>query len=231
MGITQIEKIQIGEQVYGQMRNQIMEGEWKPGEKIPSETQLIQLFGVSRGTIRQAIQKLAGEELIETRRGAGSFVRMSGIDSYFKTNTPLFNVGKHEMKQIFEFRRMFESSLAETAAQKINKLQLRKLKDNYEKLKERKDNVKEFVELDLAFHKIICISAENTLATQIFNSYEVLLKPAILRMVEVIGTENGIKYHRMLIDALTAGDSKMAYQIMSEHLDDNMNRFNAIKLD
>ncbi len=90
MGIVKIKKANIGDQVFTQLKDQIINGEWRPGDRIPSEAQLIQLFGVSRGTVRQAVQKLAGEGLIVTRHGEGSFVQGTGLNNYFQTVAPIF---------------------------------------------------------------------------------------------------------------------------------------------
>ena len=68
MNLKAVKKVNIGDQVYNQMKDQIMSGVWVPGEKIPSENQLMEVFGVSRGTVRQAIQKLSAVGLLETRR-------------------------------------------------------------------------------------------------------------------------------------------------------------------
>lgn len=57
------------------LRNQILKGEIPPGERIPSEEELINRFGLSRGTVRKAIAQLEREHLIETEHGVGSFVR------------------------------------------------------------------------------------------------------------------------------------------------------------
>jgi GntR family transcriptional regulator len=57
------------------LRNQILKGEIAPGERIPSEEELINTYGLSRGTVRKAIAQLETERLIETEHGVGSFVR------------------------------------------------------------------------------------------------------------------------------------------------------------
>lgn len=57
------------------LRNQILKGEIAPGERIPSEEELINIYGLSRGTVRKAIDQLETEKLIETEHGIGSFVR------------------------------------------------------------------------------------------------------------------------------------------------------------
>ena len=64
MALTAIKKESIGEQVLAQMKEQILNGEWKEGMKIPSENQLCDTFGVSRVTVRQAIQKLVAQGLV-----------------------------------------------------------------------------------------------------------------------------------------------------------------------
>ncbi len=57
------------------LRNQILKGEICPGERIPSEEELITAYGLSRGTVRKAIAQLETERLIEIEHGVGSFVR------------------------------------------------------------------------------------------------------------------------------------------------------------
>lgn len=225
MALIQIKKANVGEQVYQQMKNQILTGEWKPGDRIPSENQLIELFGVSRGTVRQAVQKLVGEGLVLTRRGDGSFVKATRIDQYFQTSVPLFPIGEEEMSKIFEFREMFESGVTEVAAQKATEAQLRKLEQNYQQLQRDVNSIDCFVRTDLEFHKLICECTQNTLAIQIYNSYEELLGPSILCMTKEIGFGNGLKYHGLILGALQRHDPVQARQLMQEHLSENMSLF------
>ncbi len=84
MNLKAVKKVNIGDQVYDQIKDQIISGSWASGEKIPSENQLMDIFGVSRGTVRQAIQKLSAVGLLETRRGEGSYVRQLGLTNYLQ---------------------------------------------------------------------------------------------------------------------------------------------------
>ena len=229
MGIVEIKKINIGEQVYNQMKNQILSGDWKPGDKIPSENQLMALFGVSRGTVRQAVQKLAGEGLIATRHGEGSFVQTSGLDNYFQTNVPLFTIGEDEMEKIFEFRSMFESGVAEVAALKATDDQILRLEENYQRMQTEVGLLNQFVHTDLDFHMLVSECSQNTLAVQIFNSYEGLLEPSILHMTKTIGVGNGVKYHGLILDAIRRHDPQQARAVMQQHLEANMARFKQMR--
>ena len=58
--------------MFDQLREQILSGGWKPGDKLPSENELAAQFGVSRVTVRNALQRLSGLGLLETRFGEGS---------------------------------------------------------------------------------------------------------------------------------------------------------------
>jgi len=223
MGIVEIKKTNVGEQVYQQMKNQILSGEWLPGEKIPSEHMLMNLFGVSRGTVRQAMQKLAGESLIETRRGEGSFVRANHLEDCFQPSF-LFSLTTKEMDEIYEFRSMFESATAEMAARKATEAQIQRLEKNCERLQAEAGNHEQYVHTDNEFHMLICECTQNTLAIQIYASYQNLLLPSILETTQAIGPANGLKYHSLILEAIKNRDPKKAQAIMREHMDDNLKR-------
>ena len=59
MGIVPIKKVNVGQMVFDQMQELLIRGEWKPGDRLPSENELAEMFNVSRITIRQALQKLS----------------------------------------------------------------------------------------------------------------------------------------------------------------------------
>ena len=206
------------------MKNQILAGEWRPGEKIPSEHMLMNMFSVSRGTVRQAVQKLAGENLIETRRGEGSFVRVNRLADYFRPAF-LFSVDNHEMEEIYAFRSMFESATAEAAARKATPAQIRRLERNYTRMCQETDHYEQYVHTDLEFHMMICECTQNTLALQIYNSYENLLAPSILHTTQTIGVGNGVKYHGLILEALKNRDPQQAQAVMREHMENNLEQF------
>lgn len=229
MGLEEIKKVNVGEAVYAQMRNEILRGHWRSGAKLPSENQLMSMLGVSRGTVRQAMQKLAGEGLIETRQGEGSFVQVSSLDSFFHANAPVFSIGVDEMEKIFEFRAMLESGVAEIAATKATAAQIKKMERNYERMQGLAGDLEQYVGEDLNFHMLIGESTQNTLMVQIYNSYKILLHPSIQRMTEVIGPGNGLKYHGLILEAIRDHDPERARDVMHEHMVDNLDQFRKIR--
>lgn len=74
MEIVKIEKVNLVEAVYQQLREMILSGKVPEGTKLESENKLAESFSVSRVVIREALQKLRGEKLIVTRQGVGTYV-------------------------------------------------------------------------------------------------------------------------------------------------------------
>ncbi len=77
--------------------------------------------------------------------------------------------------------------------------------------------------------KLLCqlgtIALENTLALQIYNSYENLLAPSILHTTQTIGVGNGVKYHGLILEALKNRDPQQAQAVMREHMENNLEQF------
>ena len=79
MRIKKISKTVLSTDISNQLKNIIKNGEWKPGEKIPSEGELCELFGVSRVSVRSSMDQLRGLGVIKTYQGKGSFLSEDAI--------------------------------------------------------------------------------------------------------------------------------------------------------
>ena len=103
MGIVPIKKVNVGQMVFDQMQELLIRGEWKPGDRLPSENELADMFNVSRITIRQALQKLSVLGLVETRFGEGSFVKKFDIGENMNALVPMLYLDKSSNLQVFVF--------------------------------------------------------------------------------------------------------------------------------
>ena len=70
-----VKRMPVSEQVYDAMRDALKKGVWAPGEKIPTEMELSDTFGVNRMTVRMALQRLIGMGLLESRVGDGTYAK------------------------------------------------------------------------------------------------------------------------------------------------------------
>jgi GntR family transcriptional repressor for pyruvate dehydrogenase complex len=85
-------------QVYVQLKERLMEGEWGIGQKMPSENELCRSFGVSRVTVRAAIQQLEILGLVETKHGGGTYVRDFSTADLMDAFHPRMQIQRHQDK-------------------------------------------------------------------------------------------------------------------------------------
>ena len=103
MALKPIKRVNIAEQVFEQLRDQILHGVWKEGEKLPSEQELTETLGVSRSSIRQAIRTLSDYGLVETRNGTGTYVKRQILGNYMLNIIPLGDLQTRDIVEVLDF--------------------------------------------------------------------------------------------------------------------------------
>lgn len=212
------------EQVYDQLRELIVRGELERGERLPGEAALAREFGVSRGTVREALRLLAAQSLITTSKGAGggSFVTLPTADhvsEVLQANIRLLNESREvSADEMLEARELLESFAARMAAQ-------RRSQDDLEKL--RACIVDDPLELGVdsqnthnsAFHNALMNASCNTLLTIAAQPVFGILETNMSR--REIGQRTLARVnedHRAILAAVEAGDGDAAERLMREHL-------------
>lgn len=225
MGIKPIRKVNVSEQVFEQLKNLLLRGEWKPGEKMPSENELAQMFGVSRITVRQALQKLNVLGMVETRLGEGSFVRESDPGDSMNALLPAMMFNQDSLYQVEEFREIVEVESVKLAVLRAEQEDIVQLGKIYGKMQQSVGKPKEFGAVDLEFHMKLGQMTRNALVMKTQDILHSTLLEARDDIVERMGYEPGLYYHAQLLEAIEQRDSRRARQIMKEHLRYNKNFF------
>ena len=229
MGLHPIKKESISEQVFQQLKDQIANGNWKPGEKLPSETELAGVFGVSRVTIRNALQRLSTMGLVETRFGEGSFVKEADLGQQMKAILiPNVYLQPHSVEEVLQFRCAIEVETAGLAAAKATKKDVQKLKRLYKKQMEFQGDAAAFAGYDLDFHCVIAQITGNSLIIATYQILQDILRQAMLRTVSSLGSEIGMPYHEALIEAIEAGDEHKAIITMKDHMRSTYDSFSKV---
>ncbi len=218
MAIKPINKVNVSEQVFSQLKKAIVEGEWKPGDKIPSENELAGAFGVSRMTVRQSLQKLIALGLIETKLGDGSYVRTLEAGDSLNALMPTMYLKKESFLDVLEFRDMIETEAAGLAAARATEDQLKELKSIYQRMLSDQDNSKRFALDDLAFHCKIGEMTGNELIIKTYSLLNDILEAAMFDGIKKMGTEYAKQYHQRLIESIEAHDELKARDYMKKHL-------------
>ena len=223
MGIKPIKKVNVGQMVFDQMQEQLIRGEWKPGDKLPSENELAEMFNVSRITIRQALQKLAALGMIETRFGEGSFVREADVGENMNALVPMMYLNKNSNFQVFEFREIIDAEAAGLAAERATPEaveELEKILKDMEKYN-KSGNVKMFGQKDLEFHFKVTQMTGNSLLIQTNIILRRILEISMEDVIDKMGCEPAMYYHTKILDAIKKKDHDSAMQLMREHIRNN----------
>lgn len=218
MAIQPIKRQNVSELVFNQMREMIVSGEWAPGSKISSENELATQMGVSRVTIRSAIQKLSSLGLVESRHGEGTYVCMLDGTQCFNSILPMIVLSKPNREALHEFRTIIESACALLAAQRITPEQLETLRKANEDMAANKDNPEVAAASDMAFHKGIANATGNPYIIQVFDILETIFTKSLVENIHHMGASSGVHYHSEICKALELRDGELAQKRMQDHL-------------
>lgn len=156
------------EQVAEQLRQQILDGRLRVGDRLPSEAELLSLFGVSRSTLREALRALAARDLVHTTRGVsgGTFVSSvdaSAVSSYLETSLGLMSgTDALSVREIVEARELIEVPSAQLAAERATAEQVEALRTAAQRDSSRDMEDRRFQE-HRTFHSLIVEASGNRL--------------------------------------------------------------------
>jgi DNA-binding FadR family transcriptional regulator len=223
-----VKKESVRGQVFLQLRDQILRKTWPPGSKLPSEQELSRTMGVSRVSIREGIQHLVSLGILETRHGEGTFVReLEGGQVHFSSLIPLLVLDDINILQVLEYRRIVEKGAAALAAERATDRDMAEMEAVYEQMLRSQDDVAEFARADLEFHLVLAKATGNPVIIKVNNVLRTILEISMDNIVTTLKMVDGLHYHRLLIDAVSARDAEAAESIMQEHVDRTIVRLKA----
>lgn len=219
MSIQKANRSTLVGQVAVQMEEMIENGQWKVGEKIPAEPELMVKFDVSRNTLREAIQSLVHIGLLETRQGIGTTVKSnSGLELILERK-----IQKSNLLEILEVRLGFEREAAQLAAERRTEDDLQKIRDclNQCKVASQNNNLFQFVKMDIAFHKSIVQATHNKMFIELYENITDALQNSVNKIMEIKNpTHFENEVHTDLFRAIELKDSNLALNCVNQYLND-----------
>jgi len=214
--------------VADEIKNWVVERDLQQGDKLPSETEMIELFGVSKGTVREAMRILEAQGLIVTRTGpgGGSFVGKVSVDRAKSLLANYFYFQDLSIADIYQMRKVLEPELAAGLAGKLTEPQLDEMQALAERYPEPAKSSEEEMEqhvASLAFHSRLSEFSGNPLLRFIISFMaRVLREMTIYRKLydppNIELWQRGREHQINLVQALRVGDSDAARQIMASHM-------------
>jgi len=213
--IKSLSRKTLAQQVIEELINLLMTGQFKPGDRIPSEFDLMDICNVSRPVIREALTSLEVLGIVNRKTRSGTFFSDKIGSKPFSMMLAL-SVG--DIPSLIETRVALELGLVTLAAEKITDEDLAKLKATIEEMKSLP--TEDSSEIDKEFHKIIALSAKNPLFEGIIDPLQ-SFHDKILEQIplEERNLQQTVNYHIDIYNALEKHDPIEAYICMYRHLD------------
>ncbi|MCA2215497.1 FadR/GntR family transcriptional regulator [Jidongwangia harbinensis] len=203
------------------LREMIQSAELPPGSKLPPEQQLASELGVGRNIMREAVRALVAAQVLEVRRGNGTFVTsleprllLQGIGGAVEL------LRGETMLELTEVRRLFESAATGLAATRISPRQLAEVRGHLEAMRAAADDVELLNQHDAAFHRaVVAATGNETLLTVLEGISSRTLRARVWRgLVDADAAGRTLLEHEAIYAALAAGDAIQAQAAALMHI-------------
>jgi len=219
-----IQSSRLYEQIIEQIQGRIMEGKVRPGDKLPSERELAEQFGVSRTAVREAVKAMREKGLLEVQPGRGTFVTdlTGGTTEVMRDSLSLIvkiSLG-NDLGKLVQVRTLLEPGIAALAAEMATPLDLETMQQAVNVMDTAMTSTDAYVEADLAFHLALARATQNPLIPVLIDPIVDLLREQRKRIFLVEGgPERGQYHHKQILAAIRRGDAATASQAMCAHLE------------
>jgi GntR family transcriptional repressor for pyruvate dehydrogenase complex len=203
----------------------IQQGVIRPGEKLPTESSLVEAHGVSRTVVREAISRLQAAGLVETRHGRGSFVLAQPSTSRFEVD-PDGGLTLDDALDLLEFRTAVEVESAALAARRRSETQLAGLREALHGVAATSTSPGATVTADFQFHLRIALASGNRYFADLLRS----VGPAMIvvprhRLTAEAGDLDRVNVeHETVYAAIERGDPDAARAALRVHLTNSRER-------
>ncbi len=198
----------------------VRSGEFRPGERLPTERGLMEMFGVGRNTIREAVQVLASRGILDVRPGRGTTVREINSHEVIDQAAISALLADRSVDDLYDFRRLVEVEATALAAARATPEQFAAIEQRWSDLEHAyKERLPSF-EQDVNFHRAVVEAGNNVVFSIVLNAVEDLLLATrketqhVGRAVTLARTQ-----HRAIVDAIRARDPEAARAAMTEHVE------------
>ena len=211
-------------QTLQQMIGWLKDGSLKPGDKLPSQNELVEQVGVSRTGVREALQMMAVLSLIEIRPGLGCFVKSISPDLVINADVLSILLEREAIVQVVEARKIVEASTAALASERATNEDFWRMEDMLTGVDRAIQRGESVAAVAAEFHVTIAMATHNAVLTKLVKSFHHLMsKAGVLLESHLEDLEKFKKHelqsHRELYDIIRQRDPEKARKAMIEHIE------------
>lgn len=224
---TALRRIKLSDQVAEELRRRIARDNLGPGDRLPHEKSLMEHFGCSKGTIREALRALEVEGLLVMQAGpnGGPEVQATAPDVVIRQMRQYFHFQDLDFSDVYELRKHLEVLLIENVADRITEADFARLEANIEACVEaaRRRDLATARQVEVVFHDILCEICNNPILALMCRFLNAMLRDLVtkrtgsMREHTEFGQHN-IDAHRDLLSALRRNDRPALASIMRHHM-------------
>jgi GntR family transcriptional regulator, transcriptional repressor for pyruvate dehydrogenase complex len=220
--LDKIKRISLSDAVTDRIISQIQEGQYRAGDRLPTERELAEQLGVGRTSVREGLRFLEKLGVLEIRQGMGTVVRSLSLGEVFEHLVPvqtIIELPDRDVRDIMHVRRVLEAESAQLAAQHATDRQLGRLEELLHGMAASLEKPRDYLEMDLEFHVVVAEAASNPVLAQLVN----LIRDIYTRYFEIVlrdpeMNKTSLGFHRQLYTALRDHDADAARQHILAHL-------------
>jgi len=213
----------MSDQVFEQLKDLIFRGHLKPGERLMTERELAQNLGVSRPTVREAINKLVAMHLLEHRQGQGTFVNPPNASADKNPLAAVINGQDASLMDLLEVRLGLECNAVALAARRATEEDVREIEKSVREMAVAVGEGNLGSDADITFHMAIAYATKNIVQIHIMKSLYDLLFYGIQENLQHLYTEpinldKVLQQHTAILNAIRQRDPDQAYAAMKRHI-------------
>jgi GntR family transcriptional repressor for pyruvate dehydrogenase complex len=213
------------DQVFKKLREEILTGKLRQGDRLPPQTDLACQFGVSRTVVREAQNKLSSLGLLRITQGRGTFVLPPESSRLLDPVLHALYLDETSIRELFETRYHLERISVELAAKRCAPQDAARLEELWmagRKYAEQGDH-QFFSKMDVAFHCHLAAISQNRMFCRILDTIGDMNYRFLLSFTQTEGAiERAVDFHRRIMEAVVRNDPDEAVKEMSGHLTDIM---------
>jgi GntR family transcriptional regulator, transcriptional repressor for pyruvate dehydrogenase complex len=209
----------LSDKVADMMLDTILSRRLQVGDRLPSERELGEQFGVSRTVIREAVRALVAKGVIEVRSGSG--LRVAAVDAAAVSESMSLYLrgGTLDFEKVHEVRALLEVHIAGVAAERATESDLARLREVHERMEREHADVEAAARDDLEFHRVIAGATQNDLYLLLMDSIGTALIDIRRENLGSGSAPMTLGQHGLVLERITAGDVEGAREAMAAHLE------------
>lgn len=217
--VTSASRRNLSQTIADDLLDLIRQGEFRPGERLPTEKGLMELFGAGRNTVREAVQVLASQGILDVRPGRGTIVRSIASEHAIDPATFSALLEDRAIDDLHEFRRLLEVEAAGLAAKHSTNAQVQAIAGWLAALEHADGEGLPTWEQDIAFHRSILEASGNVIYLAAFDAVTDKLVATRKETQHVPRARQMARdEHRAILDAIQRQDVRAARRAMTRHI-------------